>query len=66
VGKVVIDVIVDSDGKVISASFRQQGSTTNDPELIANARRAALNTKFNPDPTRMTQSGTISYNYRVN
>lgn len=66
VGKVVIDVIVDSDGKVISASFRQQGSTTNDPELIANARRAALNTKFNPDPTRMTQSGTISYIYRVN
>ena len=66
VGKVVIDVIVDSDGKVISASFRQQGSTTSDPELIANAIKAARNTKFNPDPSRMTQSGTISYKYRVN
>lgn len=66
VGKVVIDVVVDSDGKVISASFRQQGSTTSDPELIANAIKAARNTKFKPDPSRMTQSGTISYKYRVN
>lgn len=65
VGKVVIDVVVDSDGNVMSASFRQKGSTTSDPELIANAIKAARNTKFNPDPARMTQSGTITYKYSI-
>ena len=64
-GKVVVEVTVDSDGKVISASVRQQGTTTNDPELRANALNAARSTRFKPDPTRMTQSGTISYRYRV-
>ena len=65
-GTVKIAVVVDSDGKVISASFRQQGSTTSNPTLINNAISAAKLTKFNPDPSRMSQTGTITYNYRVN
>lgn len=65
VGKVVVDVVIDSDGKVISASFRQKGSTTSDPELIANAIKAARGTKFNPDPNSMTQSGWITYKYSI-
>lgn len=64
-GKVVIAIVVDSDGKVISASFRQQGSTTSDPTLISNAISAAKRTKFKGDPTRMSQTGTITYNYKV-
>lgn len=64
-GKVVIAVVVDSEGNVTSASFRQQGSTTSDQALISNAIAAARRTKFNPDPSRMSQTGTITYNYKV-
>jgi TonB family protein len=64
-GKVVIAVVVDSEGNVTSASFRQQGSTTSDQALISNAIAAAKRTKFNPDPSRMSQTGTITYNYKV-
>lgn len=66
VGRVIVEIIVDSDGKVISANIRQQGTTTSDQTLRNNALKAARNTKFKPDPTRMTQSGTISYKYNVN
>jgi TonB family protein len=66
VGRVVVEIIVDSDGKVISANIRQQGTTTSDQTLRNNALKAARNTKFKPDATRMTQSGTISYKYNVN
>ena len=66
VGRVVVEIVVDSDGKVISANIRQQGTTTSDQTLRNNALKAARNTKFKPDPTRMTQSGTISYKYNVN
>lgn len=66
VGRVVVEIVVDSDGRVISANIRQQGTTTSDQTLRNNALKAARNTKFKPDPTRMTQSGTISYKYNVN
>ena len=65
-GRVEVEIVVDSDGKVISANIRQQGTTTSDQTLRNNALKAARNTKFKPDPTRMTQSGTISYKYNVN
>lgn len=64
-GKVVVAVVVDSDGNVLSASIKPQGTTTNDPELCKNAIQAAKRTKFKPDPERMTQSGTITYNYKI-
>ena len=64
-GKVVVAVVVDSDGNVLSASIKPQGTTTNDPELCNNAIQAAKRTKFKPDSERMTQSGTITYNYKI-
>lgn len=64
-GKVVVAVVVDSDGNVLSASIKPQGTTTNDPELRKNAIQAAKRTKFKPDSERMTQSGTITYNYKI-
>lgn len=63
-GKVVVAVVVDSDGNVLSTSIKQ-GTTTNDPELRKNAIQAAKRTKFKPDAERMTQSGTITYNYKI-
>ena len=66
VGKVVVAVVVNSDGKVESATVVGQGTTTNDRTLRENAIRAALETKFKPDPSRMTQTGTITYTYKVN
>lgn len=64
-GKVVVEVIVSSDGSVISATIKAQGTTTTDSVLRNNAIKAAKGTKFKPDPKRMTQSGTITYNYKV-
>ena len=66
VGKVVVSVVVDSDGNVIEAYIRAEGTTTSDSNLRKNALNAARRTKFKPDATRMTQSGTISYKYTVN
>ena len=66
VGRVVVSVGVDSDGNVVEAYIRAQGTTTSDTNLRANALSAARRTKFKPDPQRMTQSGTISYKYSVN
>lgn len=64
-GKVTVVVIVDSDGNVVEATVSAKGTTTTDASLRENARQAALTTKFKPDPTRMTQQGTICYNYTV-
>lgn len=66
VGKVVVSVVVNSEGTVESATVRGQGTTTNDPTLRANAVNAARKTKFKPDSLRMTQTGTITYKYIVN
>lgn len=65
VGKVIVSVVVDSEGNVVEAYIRAQGTTTSDTNLRNNALSAARKTKFKPDPTRMTQSGTISYKYTV-
>lgn len=64
-GKVIVSVVVDSEGNVVEAYIRGQGTTTSDTNLRNNALSAARKTKFKPDPTRMTQSGTITYNYTV-
>lgn len=66
VGKVVVVVVVDSEGDVIEAYVRTEGTTTSDSNLRKNALNAARRTKFKPDATRMTQTGTITYEYIVN
>lgn len=63
-GKVLIDVVVDATGKVTKATYRPQGSTTNNAELVEAARRAALKARFTESES-MVQGGTITYIFRM-
>lgn len=64
-GDVVVEIQVDQDGNVVSASPGKAGTTTNDPVLIEAARSAALKTKFNSDHSApLKQIGTITYKFR--
>ncbi|HEX8517769.1 MAG TPA: energy transducer TonB [Bacteroidia bacterium] len=47
-GIVVVEIIVDENGKVIKATPGQRGSTTFSSNLYAKARQAALTAKFSP------------------
>lgn len=63
-GTVVLNVCVDSDGNVVSATYTQRGSTTGNSQLKAAAVRNAKQWKFSkggPDK----QCGTITYNFKV-
>lgn len=63
-GKVVIEVCVDRNGKVVKADFTQRGSTTADTELIELAKRNARNFIFSSSDAE-EQCGTISYDFKV-
>ena len=63
-GKVLIDVTVDASGRVTTATYRQNGSTTNNSVLIEAARRAALKARF-AESDRFVQGGTITYIFRM-
>ena len=61
-GKVVVEVYVDRNGKVIRANPGVKGSTVTQPCLLKPAREAALSTTWNADPNApKTQKGTIIY-----
>ncbi len=63
-GIVVVKIVVDRTGKVISAIPGVKGSTTVDSALLQAAKQAALNTKFDKKTTAPTkQTGTITYNF---
>jgi TonB family protein len=63
-GTVVLNVCVDSDGNVISATYTQRGSTTGNSQLKSAAIRNAKSWKFSPGgPDK--QCGTITYNFKV-
>ena len=49
-GKVVVNIIVNENGKVIKAEPGGRGSTTSSPELFSKARQAAYETTFNSSP----------------
>lgn len=59
-GKVVVEITVDKDGKVIKADPNGRGTTTNSAILKAKARQAALATKFNVSGEFEEQKGTIT------
>ncbi len=62
-GRVTIKVCVDSSGRVISANFTQKGSSTNNAQLIAIAKKNAKGYRFSKGgPSK--QCGTISYNFK--
>ena len=58
-GKVVVEITVDKNGKVIKADPNGRGTTTSSPMLKAKARQAALATQFNVSGAE-EQKGTIT------
>jgi colicin import membrane protein len=63
-GRVVVEVSVDRDGKVIQATPGVKGSTTLDDDLLKVAKEAALRARFEAKADApMTQKGTITYNF---
>lgn len=63
-GKVVVWVEVDNHGRVVSATYRQQGSTTSDPRLIEAACKAARNAQFTESAAPI-QGGEITYIFKM-
>lgn len=61
-GKVVIDITVDKNGNVLTASGPGRGSTTTSSNLLRKAKEAAMKTKFSPSPQGVEeQRGTITF-----
>ncbi|HEY5511565.1 MAG TPA: hypothetical protein VIK10_11115 [Prolixibacteraceae bacterium] len=60
-GSVVVDIVVDRNGEVVSAMPRG-GENLSDPTILAYAKQAAGKTVFNPDTSAPEkQKGTITY-----
>jgi hypothetical protein len=65
-GKVVVAVTVDSSGKVIDAKAGVKGTTNLAECLLTEAKRAALNTRWEPlIDSDVQQTGTIVYTFTV-
>lgn len=63
-GRVVVEISVDREGKVIQAVPGFKGSTTLDEHLLRIAKEAALRASFDPKPDAPAiQKGTITYNF---
>lgn len=65
-GKVVIQITVDADGRVISATSQGKGNTTRNLVLKNAALEAARKTRFLPSETHELQTGTITYIFKMN
>ena len=63
-GRVVVTIIVDSEGTVINATVGS-GTNIDNPTLRRAAIEAAKKTKFNKINTDKNQSGTITYMFRL-
>ncbi len=65
-GTVVVQVTVDRNGNVINAVPGVRGTTNNAICLLNNAKKAALNTKWEAKSTALEkQMGSIVYNFRL-
>jgi TonB family protein len=64
-GRVIVDIIVDADGRVTSAIHRSVGTTIRNSELINAAVDAARRARFNVAEGASDQRGTITYNFRL-
>lgn len=65
-GLVIVRIEVDTNGKVIKATPGVKGSTNTAACLLSQAKTAALNTKWNPDPKAPSkQVGTIRYRFTL-
>lgn len=63
-GKVVVEIAVDSNGKVISATPGKQGTTNLDPELLRLAKEAAEKARFTSS-SKVKQIGFITYIFEL-
>ncbi len=65
-GVVVVEIVVDPSGRVVSARPGIRGSTTTDPYLLKLAKDAALRTRFTADPRRVSdQVGTLTIYFKL-
>ncbi len=65
-GKVVVEITVDRDGNVSSATPGVKGSTTLNSNLLAAAKKAALASRFDRSPDAPAyQKGTITYYFTL-
>ncbi len=62
-GKVVINIVVDSLGKVIKTDYSESASTTANGCLIDSAIEYAKQARFTTKATKNKQLGTITYNF---
>lgn len=60
-GKVVLEIIVDSNGRVLSARVLLEESSTDDNCLYEAAQTAALSSRFNPISAAIQQKGNLTY-----
>ena len=65
-GRVVVEISVDKNGVVTSASVRSKGTTVQNKALWSAAVEAAKKAKFNSDKSaQAVQTGTITYNFKL-
>lgn len=64
-GTVVVRVIVNPEGRVVSADPISAGTTTSDAELRAAAKKAALKARFKRIDDLSEMSGTITYIFKL-
>lgn len=65
-GRIIIEIQVNRDGKVIAASFNPKNSTISSRSIIEAVRKVAMKAQFNADPmAAFTQVGTITYLLKV-
>ena len=64
VGTVVVNIVVDGNGHVISAQAGGRGTTLVNSDIWKEAEAAALKAQFNKADTKR-QEGTITYNFRL-
>ena len=64
VGKIILDIIVTPEGKVISAKTGR-GTNIDDPAMRKCAEEAAMKANFNKTNKTQNQSGTITYRYEI-
>jgi hypothetical protein len=65
-GKIVVEIHVDKNGNVLSATAGAKGTTITDYELFNKCEKAALEAKLNPsDNAPDTQLGYVTFIFRV-
>lgn len=64
-GKVVVEIMVNEDGAVTSATYRAKGSTTSDNQLVRVAIEAARKARFTHGSSDIPEMGTITYTFKL-